>query len=304
MTVSLALVVGALTAHGVDDEQVWSDFASWVQSCSGAPRLEDYAQHLEGSGLGEDEVDRRLEVIRTLFREDPVRGVEVSFDVVFSRPVTGDAEQDGFTSTPNVFMMESAEDLTPGAVVDVGAGQGRNAVWLAEQGWQVTAIDISGVGLAAAQRNASAAGTSIETVKTTYDAFDFGVERWDMVLMILSWAPVSDPAFVSRIEASLRPGGVLVFEHVIDKPEEPFPAAVHALVPNQLRGCFGGLVTEYYDESERLGDWGGPPTPIVRMVARKPVDSERTAGEAGGASIEAQDSRPDGQDVARRRDAR
>lgn len=69
----------------------------------------------------------------------------------------------------------------------------------------------------------------------------------------------------------MKPGGVIVFEHVIDRPEKPFPPVVHALAPDELRGYFADLTIEYYDESDRLGDWGGPPTPIVRMIAEKPA---------------------------------
>jgi len=142
-------------------------------------------------------------------------------------------------------------------------------VWLARQGWDVTAIDLSGAGLAAASRSAEEAGVRISTVKTAYEDFDFGTERWDLILMILSWAPVSDEEFVAGLREALRPGGVLVFEHVIDKPEEPFPPYVHALQPGVLRTYFDDFLIDYYDESERLGDWGGPPTPIVRMIARR-----------------------------------
>lgn len=257
-----------------DDEQVWQAFVSWLESHPESTKLQDYAGHLTESGVTEGEVERRLELIRKLFSEEPERGIELSFDRIFAKPLTGDPEQDVFTSTPSELMVEAVTDLEPGRVVDVGAGQGRNAVWLAQRGWDVTAIDVSGVGLAAARDNAAAAGTSIETVKTTYDAFDFGAGQWDLVLMILSWAPVSDPAFVARICESLRPGGVLVFEHVLVRPDDPFPEIVHALDPGQLRACFGDLTIDYYDESVRQGDWGGPPTAIVRMVASKPASPQ------------------------------
>jgi hypothetical protein len=48
--------------------------------------------------------------------------------------VTGDSEKDGFTSTPSVFMIESMKGLKPGKALDVGAGQGRNAVWKGDWG--------------------------------------------------------------------------------------------------------------------------------------------------------------------------
>jgi len=166
-------------------------------------------------------------------------------------------------------MMESTKDLEPGTVLDVGAGQGRNAVWLAQQGWDVTAIDISGAGLAVASANANKVGTSITTVKTTYEDFDFGTERWDLIVMILSWAPVSDPAFVARLNASLRPGGVLVFEHVLKTERQSFPPYVHAMPSNALLSHLKDFHIQKYEEGVWLGDWGGPPAELVCMIAIK-----------------------------------
>jgi 2-polyprenyl-3-methyl-5-hydroxy-6-metoxy-1,4-benzoquinol methylase len=262
-------VMPLFAQNPVDDDEVWAAFVAWVTAAPEQSKLADYAALLASDGLAQEEVERRLELIRRLASEDPARGIELTYDRIYSRPLTGDPEQDGFTSTPSEFMVASLTGLKPGRALDVGAGQGRNAVWLAQHGWDVTAIDLSGAGLAAASENARKVGVEITTVKTTYDAFDFGTGHLDLILMILSWAPVSDPAFVDRLERALKPGGLVVFEHVIDKPEEPFPAVVHALEPDQLRGFFRNFAIESYDESVHQGDWGGPPTPLVRMVARK-----------------------------------
>ena len=78
-------------------------------------------------------------------------------------------------------MMESVQELEPGRALDVGAGQGRNAVWLAQQGWEVTGIDISSAGLAAARDNAERAEVHIQTVQTSYTDYDFGTEQWDLI---------------------------------------------------------------------------------------------------------------------------
>jgi 2-polyprenyl-3-methyl-5-hydroxy-6-metoxy-1,4-benzoquinol methylase len=272
--VTVTLVVPALSQEPGQDEAVWDAFMAWIVTAPEEARLKDYGDSLRQDGVAEDEVERRLSVIRRLFSEQPERGIELTYDRIYSKPLTGDIEKDGFKSTPNVFMMESVKGLTPGTALDVGAGQGRNSVWLATQGWQVTAIDLSGAGLAAASESAVKAGTQLTTVQSSYAKYDFGDEQWDLIVMIFSWAPMSDPAFVSRLKRSLRPGGALVFEHVIDRPEDPFPPFVHALTPGELKGYFDDLVIEYYDESERLGDWGGPPTPIVRMVAGKPTPEQ------------------------------
>lgn len=252
-----------------DDEKIWAAFTVWIGTNPEKVSLRVYEEKLAQDGHSQDEIKRHIATIRRLFKEHPEKSIEFSYDRIYAKPLTGDPKKDNFTSTPSVFMMESAKDLTPGKALDVGAGQGRNAVWLAQQGWDVTAIDISSVGLAVASANAKKAGTSITTVKTTYQEYDFGIERWDLIIMILAWAPVSDPSFVNRLNASLRPGGVLVFEHVLATEKQSFPSNVHALPPNALLSHFKDLHIQKYEEGVWPGDWGGPPAELVRLIARK-----------------------------------
>ena len=65
---------------------------------------------------------------------------------------------------PNALLAELAAELTPGRAVDLGAGEGRNAIWLATQGWSVTAVDISDVGLERAGARAAEEGVELEPV--------------------------------------------------------------------------------------------------------------------------------------------
>jgi len=87
--------------------------------------------------------------------------------------------------------------------------------------------------------------------------------------MILSWAPVEEPSFLARLKASIRPGGYVVYEHVIQRPENPFPPGVHSLAPGALRELFQDFEILTYRELDHSGDWGDPPAPHVWMVARK-----------------------------------
>ena len=87
--------------------------------------------------------------------------------------------------------------------------------------------------------------------------------------MTYAWAPVSDPAFVRKIQASLREGGKVVFEHFIRDADHPYPDFIQALAPGQLKTCFSGFQIERYEEFDGIGEWGGPGSRIVRMIARK-----------------------------------
>lgn len=265
----LSLVFSEVIQSPPEDEKVWQAFTAWIMTNPESVTLRAYGEKLAEEGEAQEDIQERVEIIRRLFKEDPLKGVEVTYDRIFSKPLTGDPEKDGFTSTPSAFMVESTKKLEPGQALDLGAGQGRNTVWLAQQGWDVTGIDISGGGLAAAAANAEKAGLSISTVKTTYQDFDFGAEQWDLIVLILSWAPVSDPEFVARLHTALRPGGTVVFEHVLHTDKQQFPPVVRAITPNALLEYFKDFFIQYYEEGVWPGDWGGPPAELVRMIAKK-----------------------------------
>jgi SAM-dependent methyltransferase len=83
----------------------------------------------------------------------------------------------------------------------------------------VTGFDISAKGLAVARAMAEREGVKIQTVLQGWQDFDFGTEKWDLIVMSYAWVPIDDPAFLKRLLTGLRPGGFLVFEHFIaDKP--------------------------------------------------------------------------------------
>src|SRR5512136_910140 len=216
----LAAVVVAWSGQGqnqsVSDDAVWADFITWFRSLPSGPppQLNAYVAKLIKDGLSKEEAGQRITRILKLFSERP-EGPEVVYDRAYARPTTGDPPTDGYASVPSEFLIASLKGLKPGAALDVGTGQGRNAVWLATQGWDVTGIDISGVGLTAAMANAAKAGVTIRTVKTAYADYDFGTAKWDLIAMFFAWAPVADPGFMGKIERALRPGGLVVFEHFI-----------------------------------------------------------------------------------------
>lgn len=115
---------------------------------------------------------------------------------------------------PNAFVAEHVAGLPPGRAIDLAAGEGRNAVWLAERGWQATAVDFSPVGLEKAARLAADRGVSI-----TIEVAD--VTTWepaapvDLVVIAYLQLPVPQQVAVLRRAASwVQPGGtVFVVAH-------------------------------------------------------------------------------------------
>jgi len=265
-----ALTDQAQTQALPGDEQIWKDFLAWFKAAPLTPNaFGDYAAELGRQKLPKEEIERRFGVIMRLFsiRTD---GVEIFYDKTFSRPaLTGRPEEDGFASTPSEFLFGAVKDVKPGRALDAGMGQGRNAVALARAGWTVAGFDISGEAVSAAARNAEAAGVRITAMKDDYAAFDFGRDQWDLIALIFAWAPIDDPDFVERLRTSLKPGGLVVYEHFISTPERRHAPMVRALGPGAPREAFAGFEIVSYEEIKGTGDWGGPDSNLVRMVARK-----------------------------------
>lgn len=116
-----------------------------------------------------------------------------------------------FGDAPNRFIAEQLHRLPPGAdVVELAAGEGRTAVHAAAQGFRVTAVDYSEVGLARAARLAADRGAALETVRA--DLVAWAPDRtWDAVLIAFLHVPPEDRARIwALVHRILRPGGWLV----------------------------------------------------------------------------------------------
>jgi SAM-dependent methyltransferase len=128
-----------------------------------------------------------------------------------------------WSGRPNPQLITEASRLAPGRALDVGAGEGADAIWLAEHGWTVTAVDISSVALARAAEHARAAGDGVAP-RIAFEERDF-----------TSWAPVAGAfdlvsaqfvhvppdrrdALNSALAAAVAPGGVLLIvgHHPLD----------------------------------------------------------------------------------------
>jgi SAM-dependent methyltransferase len=115
-----------------------------------------------------------------------------------------------WSAGPNRTVAEQVEGLAIGTALDLGAGEGRNAVWLAEHGWKVTAVDFSVVGLEKAQEIARRRGVEIETVVA--DVLDFRAPgAFDLVVLAYLQLPMEQLAHVlQHSAAALSPGGTLL----------------------------------------------------------------------------------------------
>ena len=187
--------------------------------------------------------------------------------------------QTRFSTEPNTFLVAAAKAMQPGKALDVAMGQGRNAVHLALQGWDVTGFDVADEGLRVANENAARAGTRLTTVTSCFEDFDYGIDRWDLITFIYTDAPVIDPGYVARIIAALKPGGFVL----IERPYRPVQGIDPELgppneqdKPNALLKAWPGLQVVYYEDKPGIADWqqtsvdrNEHPMRIVRLLARK-----------------------------------
>jgi len=116
---------------------------------------------------------------------------------------------------PNRFLVEETAGMAPGRALDLAAGQGRNAVWLAERGFRVTGVDFSEVGLAKARELASARGVEVEWVAADLDSYEPEPGAFGLVTVLYLQLPEPElTPVLKRATAALAPGGtILVVSH-------------------------------------------------------------------------------------------
>lgn len=166
-----------------------------------------------------------------------------------------------WTAKPNQFLVAEVEALVPGTALDLGAGEGRNAVWLAQQGWRVTAVDFSDVGLAKAAQLAAGAGVEVTAVYADVTAYNPPPGGFDLVAVLYLHLRAAQRSDVYRRAAkAVAPGGaLLVVGHDASNladghggPQDPGVLFSPEDVTADIAGC--GLVVDKAERVQRKVD--------------------------------------------------
>jgi SAM-dependent methyltransferase len=170
-----------------------------------------------------------------------------------------------FIREPSPLLTEAIRGRTPGRALDLGMGEGRNTIFLAQQGWDATGVDLSDVAVAQAKQRAAKLHVNFSAVIEDLDQYQFGAGKWDLIALfyVHAWYQGARPSSTERLGAALKPGGLLVMEGF---------AGDHKLMfqPNELLRDFAGLTILRYEDTEAEAEWApGRRSHIIRLVAQK-----------------------------------
>ncbi|MBL8222478.1 MAG: class I SAM-dependent methyltransferase [Bryobacterales bacterium] len=238
---------------------VWEDFANWFsrEGKPGAPAdvVRSYTVALQARGVSESDAAARGKEVQEYLGAHPREALTLHFNRIYTWK---DAP---FSREPSAFVRRVASTRSPGRALDIAMGQGRNAVWLAKQGWQVSGYDISDAALREANAAAAAAGLQLETTLASHEEYELGTARWDLIVMSFAFTRLSDQEYMKRVRNSLKPGGVLLVEGFNGGPSKELNLILKAVLEYRVL---------LFEDLPDVSDWGRMKAPLLRMALERP----------------------------------
>lgn len=190
------------------------------------------------------------------------------------------APQFAYGTEPNDFLREARMYLpASGSILCLGEGEGRNAVWLAKEGFDVSAMDLSPIGLAKARMLAAAAKVPLHTIPADLSDCDLGQNRWDAIVSIWCHLPSHIRQSVHRrVVAALAPGGSFILEAYTPGqihrnsggPKSPDMCMSAAALARELDGLRIFASRELTRDVQE-GIFHQGPSEVVQLIAVKPA---------------------------------
>jgi 2-polyprenyl-3-methyl-5-hydroxy-6-metoxy-1,4-benzoquinol methylase len=222
-----------------------------------------YREGVVARGACTSEADRQMDIIERMMRERP-DAYRAMFNNIYRTDNTI------FSTQPNAPLVEFVGQRKPGRALDIGIGQGRNSVFLTLKGWDVTGFDASDEGIATAQRNATRPGVKINAIRETEAAFDYGADRWDLIVRTYEPFPITSAPYVERLGTALKPGGIIVVESLSQEDLTPNRTPI-SIDPARLLTASNTQQFRILRFGDTMGtsDWNVGQKRLVRMVAER-----------------------------------
>ncbi len=179
---------------------------------------------------------------------------------------SGERSKDDLEDRPTPLLVETAGRLAPGKALDLACGTGRNSLWLAERGWNVTAVDGAPAALAVLRERAGERGINVHTELADLEKGEYSIEKstWDLVAICY----YLQRDLFEAAKQGVAPGGVLLaIVHIAEPGEVP---TAHRLRPGELERYFNGWTILHRHE-------GKPTDPahrrsVAEIVATRPAN--------------------------------
>jgi SAM-dependent methyltransferase len=244
--------------------QVYEAFRAWltkqppdIQAGSDEVVYERYRVELRRQAKPEREIESTIGSLKTIGDRAEIER--------WNRILTAPTAR--FNTAPNAFLVSVTKGVKPGRSLDVGMGQGRNTIYLAQQGWDSVGFDPADRAVAAARDQAQKLGVTITATVARAEEFDWGEGRWDLI--VLSYVPARE--YAAQSIRALRPGGMVVVEGFHrDATKTRSVGGGVVFDTNELLRLFAPLRVVRYEDTDAVGDFGLDDTRIVRLAAIKP----------------------------------
>ena len=182
-----------------------------------------------------------------------------------------------YGTEPNEFLVSAVAKLKRGETLSLAEGEGRNAVWLAQQGFTVSSIEQSEKGVAKTLRLALQRGAIVMAARGELETFNIQPNSWDLMVSIYAHTPQELRRKLHRqVVAGLKPGGVFILEAYTPAqiPNNTGGPKDASLMPTAelLRSELHGLVFDHLEEIERdvvEGSLHTGTAHVVQLVAHR-----------------------------------
>jgi SAM-dependent methyltransferase len=172
------------------------------------------------------------------------------------------AKDEASESSPNPLVVQAASSLPPGRALDLACGTGRNALWLAQLGWNVTAVDGSAAAVELLRSRAARAGVAIDAQVADLEKAEFAIApaRYHLIAMCYYF----ERKLIEQCQRGLVPGGLMIAIALLMEPGKE--RSIFRLQPGELRGYFADWEILHTREGADTWQHG-----VAELVARRPT---------------------------------